>query len=126
VCLADDAAGSASPDDLETDAMSETNEQSRNESSGNAGSSASPALDFTTVVLSIRQSALLMMGLVTEGEGADAATDPAGARYQIELLELLEKKTAGNLDDDENRLLRAVLYELRVAWVEQRSGKSAV
>lgn len=76
-----------------------------------------PAVDFTTLVLSLRESALMHLGLA--GEGADATEpDRDAARFQIEILALLQAKSQGNLTDDEDRLLRTVLYELRVAWVD--------
>ena len=40
------------------------------------------------------------------------------AKHQIDLLEILEKKTAGNLDEEEKKVLGGVLYELRMQYVE--------
>jgi hypothetical protein len=36
----------------------------------------------------------------------------------IDILELLEEKTRGNLTSDERQLLETVLYELRLRFVE--------
>jgi hypothetical protein len=87
---------------------------------------ASPALppakgtvvDVTTLVLSLQQGAFVMMGLKSE-EGI--STDMRGARVQIDLLAMLQEKTQDNLSDDEEKLLRSVLFELRTAWVEQNN-----
>lgn len=103
------------------------NETSAND--GNAGgnksapsqrSGALPAVDFTTLVLSLRESALLHMGLAGDDAGEVAALQPDrdAARFQIEILALLQMKSQGNLTEDEDRLLRTVLYELRVAWLD--------
>lgn len=73
-------------------------------------------IDFTTVVLSIRESVLLMLGRVPAA--GDEQVDLAGAHSQIEILRVLLDKTHGNLTDDEDRLLRTVIYELRTAYVE--------
>jgi hypothetical protein len=32
---------------------------------------------------------------------------------------MLQEKTKGNLDEDEDRLLRSVLYDLRMRYVEK-------
>ena len=83
------------------------------------GSSPASGLDFTTLVLSLREAALLMLGALDAPEH-EVEPDPAGAKYQIDLLGLLQDKTAGNLSDDEDKLLRTVLYDLRTAWLEFR------
>ena len=45
------------------------------------------------------------------------------ARHMIELLELVQEKTQGNLSDDESRLLEDLLYELRMRFVQvQQQG----
>jgi len=81
----------------------------------NAGS-----VDFTTLVLSLQQSAFLLMGLKEE-EGLEVEVDLDGARVQIDLLAMLQEKTSGNLSDEEERLLRTVLYELRTAYVDTKN-----
>jgi hypothetical protein len=83
----------------------------------NAGS-----VDFTTLVLSLQQSAFLLMGLKEE-EGMNVEVDLDGARVQIDLLSMLQEKTSGNLSDEEERLLRTVLYELRTAFVDTKNAR---
>ncbi len=84
-------------------------------------STGAPPVDFTTLVLSIQESALVMMGAK---DGADFGVDKNldAARYQIDLLAMLEVKTSGNLTDDEDRLLRTVLYDLRMAFVQAKKS----
>jgi len=43
------------------------------------------------------------------------------AKHNIDLLGVLEKKTAGNLADEEKRFLDRMLYELRMAYVSAAS-----
>jgi hypothetical protein len=40
------------------------------------------------------------------------------ALQTIDLLEMLQEKTRGNLSDDEEQLLESMLYELRMQFVE--------
>lgn len=82
---------------------------------------AAPQVDFTTLVLSLQESALLLLGL-KEDDGHGVGKDIAGAKVQIDLLAMLQEKTDGNLTEDEERLLRTVLYDLRVAYVDARKA----
>ena len=78
-----------------------------------------PAIDFSTFVLSLAASALYHMGLT---EGPEGETVPEKnlplARQTIDTLEMLEVKTAGNLEAEETNLLQSVLYELRMGYVK--------
>ena len=40
------------------------------------------------------------------------------AKYNIDMLETLEEKTKGNLNDDEQKALTTALNELRMAYVK--------
>jgi hypothetical protein len=44
------------------------------------------------------------------------------AKQVIDTLGLLQEKTKGNLDKEEEQLLRSVLYDLRLRYI-QKSGK---
>lgn len=78
-----------------------------------ARSARRPPADFTTLLLSVHESALQSMGV----KGEEFDKDLEAAQYQIELLALLQEKTRGNLTDDEDRLLRTILYELRTTYL---------
>lgn len=78
-----------------------------------------PAMDFATFLISLSTSALYHLGLVAEQEGQPPpAPDLPMARQTIDLLEMLEEKTRGNLSEDEAQLLESMLYELRMQFVE--------
>ena len=82
-------------------------------------------MDFSTFVVSLSTSALYHMGLVPEPEGgAPAAPDLPLARQTIDILEILQQKTRGNLDAEEAHLLESLLYELRMRFVEVQSGRA--
>jgi hypothetical protein len=72
-----------------------------------------PAVDFSSFIVSLASSAMASLG-----QGSDPRVDLAMARHSIDLLLLLEKKTIGNLDDEEKKLLETVLYETQVRFVE--------
>jgi hypothetical protein len=83
-------------------------------------------VDFATLVQSFFVTALHHMGLVADPEtGQPSAPNLAAARQDIEILELLEEKTRGNLDAEESRMLAGVLYELRMRFVEASRAPGA-
>jgi hypothetical protein len=76
-----------------------------------------PPIDFNTFVLSLSTSALVHLG-VAKGPGGEAPTPELPlARHTIDLLSLLEEKTAGNLTGEEERLLAQVLYDLKMRYL---------
>jgi hypothetical protein len=83
-----------------------------------------PPADFAALVLSFASSALLHLGLLEDPQtGQPAEKSLPLARHSIDLLELLEAKTRGNLSPDEAALITNLLTELRVRYVEcSRSG----
>jgi hypothetical protein len=80
-----------------------------------------PALDFAGLLLSLGAQASLLLGM--GGEDEEAPPDLQGAQAIIALLETLREKTEGRRTEDEDRILQAILYELRMAYVSRaRAG----
>ena len=78
-----------------------------------------PQIDFSTFVLSLSTSALVHLGLAPDPiSGEKGEPDLTLASQTIDTLSLLQEKTRGNLDDEEERLLSSLLYELRMRFVE--------
>ena len=78
-----------------------------------------PKVDFSMLAQSIAFSALHYLGLMTEPESGRASErDLPLARHNIEILELLEEKTRGNLSADEAKLIANLLYEVRMHFVD--------
>jgi hypothetical protein len=91
-----------------------------------AGADAAPRVDFATLVHSFFVTALYHLGLAADPEtGRPTTPDLAAARQDIEILELLDEKTRGNLDTEERRMLEGVLYELRMRFVEASRAPGA-
>lgn len=86
-----------------------------------AGARELPKADFPTFVLSLATSAMLHLGLIPDPQtGEPGKVDRELARHTIDTLEMLEEKTRGNLDDEESRLLKEALTELRMRYVQSR------
>jgi len=81
-----------------------------------------PEVTLATFIFSLSSSALVHLGEIPEPETNKANVDLPIAKQIIDTLGMLEEKTKGNLDKDEERLLKAVLYDLRMRYI-QKSGK---
>lgn len=73
-----------------------------------------PPIDFNTFVLSMSTACMAHLGEVEGPPGS--GVDLAMAKQTIEILEMLEGKTQGNLTGEEERILSQVLTDLREAY----------
>ena len=81
---------------------------------------------FASLVLSLSTSALMHLGLAPRLEGgeedeASGEVDLPLAQQSIDILEMLQEKTRGNLDGEEQQLLDRVLHDLHMRFVQVRS-----
>jgi hypothetical protein len=74
-------------------------------------------IGFEHLVQQLYLSAMMQMGAGTP-EGQRPRIDILGARQTIDLLGVVEEKTAGKLYASETRTLDAVLFELRATFLE--------
>ena len=84
---------------------------------GAAGGEDLPKMDFATFVLSLSSSAMMHMGETELPGGGTVKTDLPLAQQSIDILEILQEKTKGNLTEDEANILQELLYTLRVTYV---------
>lgn len=92
--------------------------ESREDFGLEGGAEAGEYSGFETLVSYLGTTAMFQMGLVAGPGGQRIPADLLNARNTIDMIEVLERKTRGNLTADESRLLDDVLYELRMAYVE--------
>lgn len=71
-------------------------------------------IDFSTFVISLGSSAALQL------DPSQPDFDLALAQNTIDILAMLQAKTAGNLSAEEADLLRDILYQTRVAWADAK------
>ena len=91
---------------------------SKNEGASADGEDSLPAIDFATFVLSLSHSALMHLGDAPDPSGRALERDVAMAKQTIDLLAVLQEKTAGNLSGEEERLLDQVMMDLRMRYEE--------
>lgn len=77
-----------------------------------------PPMDFSMFVLSMANTALFQLGFIKDPEAGEPKKDLQGARQTIDLIALLEDKTRGNLTDQEAKIIKEALFQLRMAFVE--------
>ena len=78
-----------------------------------------PPPTFEFLVMSIATQAQMQLGLFHFGEEKDAPQpDLNMARHSIDLLGVIQEKTKGNLNLEEERLLGNSLTELRFRYVQ--------
>lgn len=73
---------------------------------------------FDTLVSYLSTTAMFQLGFLVGPGGERIPADLVNARRTIDLLEVLQEKTEGNLTEEEARMLNDVLYELRLSFVE--------
>jgi hypothetical protein len=77
-----------------------------------------PEASFRTLVGTLASQAIMGLGAMVDPQTKGIVIDMEGARFAIDLLGVIEEKTKGNLDQDEENELRQVLAELRSRYVE--------
>lgn len=73
---------------------------------------------FDTLISYLSTTAMFQLGALPGPGGERIPADLPNARRTIDLLEVLQQKTQGNLSAQEARYLDDALYELRLAYVE--------
>ena len=78
-------------------------------------------IDFSTFILSLSTSAAYHLGLAPHPENGSTNCNLPMAKQTIDILNVLQEKTKGNLTGEEERLLAEILYNLRMAFVRESS-----
>ncbi|MCD6249204.1 MAG: DUF1844 domain-containing protein [candidate division Zixibacteria bacterium] len=74
---------------------------------------------FYQLVLSMQASTMQYLGKVISPVSGKIERNMDAAKYSVDILDMLKKKTAGNLSDDEAKMLDSVLYQLHMNYVEE-------
>ena len=75
-------------------------------------------IDFSTLVFSFATSALINLGIAPDPMTKQTQKNVELAKQNINILEMLQQKTKGNLTADESALLENLLMEVRLRFVE--------
>ena len=77
---------------------------------------------FHTLVSYLATTVMFQLGLLAGSSGERVPLDLGNARRTLDLLDILQEKTRGNLTPEEGKLLDDVLYELRLSFLEIQKG----
>jgi len=81
-----------------------------------------PEPGFAEIVNLLMMQAVVGLGGLESPTGENLPPDLTAARHFIDLLGVLQEKTKGNLTDEEMKVLDAVVYELRMRYVQATSA----
>ena len=84
-----------------------------------------PEASFSTLVNSLVTQVLLYLGDLTP-RGTEPQVNLDMAKFNVDLLNVLEEKSKGNLTPDEQKLLDNALYEARMRYVSVASQYATV
>ena len=111
---AEEQAASSGEDDRKTEAAEES------PTDGPDQQPPMPEINFATFVVSLNASALLHLGAIEDPTTGKKDKNLAMAKQTIDILSMLEEKTAGNLSKDEENLVKSILYDLRMIYVKEK------
>ncbi len=82
-----------------------------------------PPIDFSTFIYSMATQVFIHLGEAKLPGLPESEVDLPAAKQTIDIIELLEKKTRGNLTDSESKLISNLLYDLRLRYVKAAKAK---
>ncbi|MEM0924607.1 MAG: DUF1844 domain-containing protein [Planctomycetota bacterium] len=91
------------------------------ESSGEAEREMPPA-NLAMLISTFYSQAMMSLGVMPHPETGEKSTDLVMAKHFVDTLEMLQEKTKGNTDEEEDKMFDEVLHLLRMAYVGAKSG----
>ncbi len=77
-----------------------------------------PDVTFTSFFMALNTSALFHLGVIPDPASGQMQLDFAMAKHTIDTMLLLQKKTKGNLTEEEHELVEKILYDLQMRFVQ--------
>jgi len=79
-----------------------------------------PQINFPTFIASLNASAPVHLGFIKDPVSGQAEKNLPMAKQTIDILNMLQQKTTGNLTADEDSMLKSILYDLRILFVKEK------
>ena len=79
-----------------------------------------PKINFATFIFSLNSSVLMHLGVIDDPSTGKQVKNLPIAKQTIDILGMLEEKTQGNLTEDEAKMLKNILYDLRMIYVKEK------
>lgn len=78
-----------------------------------------PEMSFSTFIISLNHSALFHLGVIADPSTGTKTKNIELAKQSIDIIALLGEKTKGNLTEEEDGMLKSLLYDLRMIYVKE-------
>ena len=75
---------------------------------------------FSVLTMSIASSAAMALGLAPHPQSGELTKDKEMAKFNIDLLLMLQEKTKGNLTSDEQKFLESLLSDLQMKFLQEK------
>ena len=82
-----------------------------------------PPADLSGLISMLATQAFFALGVIRAKEDEAPELDLDMAKFNIDMLGVIENKTQGNLSDEEQRLLQDTLHQLRMIFVQISNAK---
>ncbi len=79
-----------------------------------------PEINFSNFIFSLSTSALIHLGEIPDPISKESSKNLPMAKQTIDILGMLQEKTKGNLNSDEEALIQNILYDLRMRYVKAK------
>ena len=79
-----------------------------------------PEINFATFIFSLNHSVLVHLGVMEDPSTGKKVKNLPIAKQTIDILGMLQEKTRGNLDDNEEKMLKNILYDLRMIYIKEK------
>ncbi len=79
-----------------------------------------PEVTFSAFVMSLNTSVLYHLGEIRDPETGQTNVNYDLARHAIDTLVMLQQKTKGNLSQDEEEMLKNIVYDVKLRFVKAR------
>lgn len=79
-----------------------------------------PKINFATFIFSLNHSVLVHLGVMDDPTSGKKVRNLPIAKQTIDILGMLEEKTQGNLEEDEEKMLKSILYDLRMIYIKEK------
>lgn len=110
------------PKDERDEPRADTTEKEEPDSS-EANVGPPPEVQLADLVHMLVTNALVMLGDAQDPVSGERAENLQGAQVMIAFMTLLQEKTKGNLDKEEEKLLDEMLYNLRMRFIDKANLK---
>ena len=81
-----------------------------------------PPADFTTIMSMLATQAMMNLGTLPNPVTGNRSLSLPQAKHAIDLVEVLQEKTKGNCNPQEELMLQNLLHELRLAYVKMQNA----